>query len=487
MPLGEQIQVDPNSVQGVLQQLLGRIDPEQREQALAKRDEAAQRYQGVLDEPLPDAGPIQRMVSDYLMRQGANPFNDWGNMAQAIGGESGRTQQVFANQLARREQAAKANLQMADKELAEADLMNKTVLGLGGKKGIGGQLTPEQLRNVYTAALNKNAQIAKDYAFDSAQERNEWIQERTNEDVQNYVQNFSTTGMSAYGMPMQAPQTVPQVPSLMQQPAVTQQIEPEFNLTIKPKPGTSPDLVDEQVQKAYELYKNPETRQQGMQQIEWLKQMYPADEKTTPKAPVSPPLKDPRDTAQAKGYGEKEGEGLFKERANLSDLHSKNVGVINQLNQMEAAYADPNIPEGALAPLIQQFRSGLKSIGIEVDKSVGDAQVFDALAKKLALSMKSSDGGNLLPGAMSNYEDQLLQSMSSSLSGTRDGNIKLMKLMKEVAKSNLRIAEEGSKLAAENKDRLPSSWFQRRERLGKEEIVRLKLVTKQILGANYGQ
>ena len=87
---------------------------------------------------------------------------------------------------------------------------------------------------------------------------------------------------------------------------------------------------------------------------------------------------------------------------------------------------------------------------------------------------KNADGHNLLPGAMSNYEDQLLQKMAPTLSLTQEGRTALIKFMKEVASSNIRVAQEGSKLAAENGDRLPASWYKRRERVMLEEMVRLK-------------
>lgn len=191
---------------------------------------------------------------------------------------------------------------------------------------------------------------------------------------------------------------------------------------------------------------------------------------------------DPRGRKQQEGYGADEGKGLYKERSLLSELHSKNSQLVSNLNTMTQMYGDPNVPEGKLGPYIQDFRSAMKGLGIEVDKSTPDAQVFDAMAKKLALGMKSADGTNLLPGAMSNYEDQLLQSMVPSLQGTREGNLKLMQLMAEVAKSNIRLAEEGTKLAEANKGMLGPDWYKRKERVMREEMARLKMVATQMGG-----
>ena len=147
---------------------------------------------------------------------------------------------------------------------------------------------------------------------------------------------------------------------------------------------------------------------------------------------------------------------------------------------MNEMYSNPGMPEGALGPYVQMYRSGLTYLGIAADPSVNHAQVFDALAKRVALAGKSADGTNLLPGAMSNYEDQLLQSMGPGLAGTREGNKLLIKLMTEFAKSNMRFAEEGSRMATENKDMLPPTWNARKERIMKEEQLRLKRVVHQL-------
>ncbi|HPV26812.1 MAG TPA: hypothetical protein PKV77_06520 [Bacteroidales bacterium] len=244
--------------------------------------------------------------------------------------------------------------------------------------------------------------------------------------------------------------------------------------------GVKPEaeaMITEQFQKSLALAQNPNTRDQGLAQLDALKKLYPVNSSTTKMDYI-----DPRGRKQQEGYGADEGKGLYKERQLLSELHGKNSQLVSTLNTMSQMYSDPNVPEGKLGPFIQDFRSAMKGLGIEVDKSTPDAQVFDALAKKLALGMKSADGTNLLPGAMSNYEDQLLQSMSPSLQGTREGNIKLMQLMMEVAKSNIRIAEEGTKLAEGNKNMLGPDWYKRKERVMREEMARLKMIASQMGG-----
>ena len=98
----------------------------------------------------------------------------------------------------------------------------------------------------------------------------------------------------------------------------------------------------------------------------------------------------------------------------------------------------------------------------------------------MSLAQKNADGHNLLPGAMSNYEDQLLQKMAPTLTLTQEGRTALIKFMKEVASSNIRIAQEGSSLASQNGDRLPASWYKRRERVMLEEMNRLKDLSSEL-------
>ena len=195
--------------------------------------------------------------------------------------------------------------------------------------------------------------------------------------------------------------------------------------------------------------------------------------------PLAP--KDLRQVGQDEGFGKKEGEGLYAEQENMSQLHGANLKLLSQLNMLEHLYQNPNIPEGQLGPQVQGLRSGLKSLGIDVDESVGLGDMARSISTGLALSMKRADGTNLLPGAMSNYEDQLLQSMAPTLMLTNQGRLGMVEFMKEVASSNLRMAQEAQELATANKDRLPPSWSARKERVMLEEMAKLKSKSKSII------
>ena len=162
-------------------------------------------------------------------------------------------------------------------------------------------------------------------------------------------------------------------------------------------------------------------------------------------------------------------------------MYATNSKLMNQLDMLEKVYSNPNIPEGQLAEYEQNIRSGLKTLCVEVAPETGITDCAKALGTSLALTQKSADGKNLLPGAMSNYEDQLLQKMAPTLTLTNEGRMALIKLMKQVAQSNLRISSEATKIAGENKDMLPPSWYKRKERIMLEEMARMKAMSNQLI------
>lgn len=201
----------------------------------------------------------------------------------------------------------------------------------------------------------------------------------------------------------------------------------------------------------------------------------------TPEGKVSPQFVDPVRRTMEKGTAEETGKSLGKELTALNEGYSASGKMITQLDLMEKLYATPNMPEGELGPHLQNLRSGLKSLGITVGPEVGAADVARAVASNFALHLRTGEGSNILPGAMSNYEDQLLQKMSPVLSLTSEGRLALVQFMREMSKANMRMAEEANKMAKANKSGvLPIEWHQRRERVMREEMARLAVMNKEV-------
>ncbi len=199
-----------------------------------------------------------------------------------------------------------------------------------------------------------------------------------------------------------------------------------------------------------------------------LKQIEPLAYRDVPKAEME------------KSTAEVTGKELGKEHASLNSAMDASNRMITQLDLLEQLYATPNMPEGELGPMIQQLRSGLKSLGVEVGKEVGAADIARAVASNFAMHLRTGEGTNLLPGAMSNYEDKLLQQMAPGLSLTAEGRAKLVIFMKEMAKSNVRMGHEANLLADKNRGVLPSDWRTRKERVMKEEMARLAEISREL-------
>jgi len=204
---------DPNSALGQIQKLMGSVaqnyDPQERNQALQRQQVAQQNYNQVLQQPVPDQGPISRMVSDYLTKYAQHPNLAWSSAASAIGTEAGRTQDAEVSQLERQTLAAKEEARMAGEGVKEADLFSGKFMATMGKQGIGRAPSPEVLRTVYNGARNEYAQQAKQYNFGTPSEREQWIEDGANRAVKNYLQNFSTQPTGPRGTESQVPGALP--------------------------------------------------------------------------------------------------------------------------------------------------------------------------------------------------------------------------------------------------------------------------------------
>ena len=185
------------------------------------------------------------------------------------------------------------------------------------------------------------------------------------------------------------------------------------------------------------------------------------------------PLEGIRQKEAMGEQGKLETKDLVEEYKNLNNAATAAGTARVQLGVLRQLYNTPNMPQGEQADLIQKVRSSLNSIGVPVAPETAAADLAGAIAKKFALQARTSGGTNLLPGAMSNYEDQLLQKMAPVLSLTQEGRMALIDYMDEISQSNQRIAHEANVFASGKGNRLTPEWNQRRERVMKEEMVRM--------------
>lgn len=465
--------MDGDLIQGTLQALL-----QNRQQLAQQQQQAQQQHLQAMQTPMPQLSPIQSMVSDYLAKYASSPGMAWSAMASAAAGAPERERKIDENFLLRQQAAAEQEAKYAGDALKEADTFSARLnTSLRAGKGSSATVKMDKDGNmvVYDPSSGESRVVHSSQRGEYQRIWAKAYEKAVQEDLENpegYAANVASKVLSS------SPGFNPQKEAI---PA--QSTAPSSKDAIRLPPGTSPD---EEAKALADFRAALSSREQGKgdQSMEALKARYPMTNlppEASPSAPATMSYKDVRTKEQQKGYGKEEGSELFKERKALDQLYGTNSKLLGQLNLLESVYNNPDIPEGELAGQIAALRSGLKSLGVEVSDKAGLTDLAKAVSTGMSLTQRTSDGQNLLPGAMSNYEDQLLQKMAPTLTLTSQGRLALIQMMRQVAQSNLRYAEEGTKMASANKDMLPAEWYKRKERIMLEEMAKMKHMSDQLI------
>lgn len=515
-----------NDVLGALQKLLvSRIPtPEQEANQRANRGRTMQEYQQELMTPsLPSHAPASMMLADMAasFRPGVHPM-----YAASKGAKSGMDLQLKmdAADQAGRIAAAKVGFDEA-KDIDKLGVLELTALrgalGSGGK-GLSPIVKMDKDGNmvVYDPVTQKSTVV-------HASQRGEYqriFSTAYKEAVDNGMKEPESYAhgvaqrvlMASPGYNPQDPSRIPTSPGAPAAERPNPTASENSTVPVEPITAVVPDGLDDRVyiimqewvrnQEALRLASgNPsgqeyQTAQRNLGLIrKELKEQYGFDpvkdkvlETPPPAAPKGTPMssqdnrsmtyRDPRMTESDKGYGGEEGKDLAKERTSMSQLSSKNMTLMTNLNLLEGIYAkNPDIPEGELGPYVQMFRSGAKSLGIPVSASTTQADFARAVAEKFALEQRTAGEANLLPGAISNYENQLLARMAPTLSMTNKGRLDLLAMMREMARTNMRLASEATEWAKENNNRLTPEWYARKDRIIREETARLRVFSDELI------
>lgn len=213
-------------------------------------------------------------------------------------------------------------------------------------------------------------------------------------------------------------------------------------------------------------------------------------EKAKPAAGAPPQIsyKDEPRAKMEEATGAETGKALAKTYEDLNNASSASSELKMQLSALSELYKNPSLPEGAQAETLQKIRSSLVTLGLldkDSAKNVGAADMVEAIGGKLALLTRTADGNNLMPGAMSNFEQEILRSLAPMLRQTQEGRLALVEHLNGMADVRIRLATEANKMAAANRGILPAEWYTRRDRILKEEMARMK-IRAQALGARFG-
>lgn len=213
----------------------------------------------------------------------------------------------------------------------------------------------------------------------------------------------------------------------------------------------------------YRSNPNPGTEQATINEINKLLergalQKVPAAQLSVANPPALPARKDKAEEAARIEYSKTEGGAMAKHAEDIDKTGYAARDLMGRLNLMERLTVEhgDTLPEGAGADVIQGIKSAAKSLGITVE-GTGVGDVMASLGKQGALESRTANGVNLLPGSMSNYEDQLLQKIFPSLSFTKEGRLLQIQIAKAQLEQKILLSQVAREYAR-NKGRLDSGW-----------------------------
>lgn len=99
-----------------------------------------------------------------------------------------------------------------------------------------------------------------------------------------------------------------------------------------------------------------------------------------------------------------------------------------------------NVDTGKLTPAGTEIAAFAESLGIKIDKNLGNKQAAQALANEMALELRNPAGGAGMPGAMSDKDREFLVSMIPGLATSPEGRKTIIDTMTKIAKRDQEVA-----------------------------------------------
>lgn len=164
---------------------------------------------------------------------------------------------------------------------------------------------------------------------------------------------------------------------------------------------------------------------------------------------------------QATGTNEMAMKGIQAVMDAGNDAQSK-LDNIRQMQQLNA-----QIHTGMAAPFKKKALQVMDALGIDpntfgITEKASDYEAFDSMAKLGNMQARNPKDGGGMPGSMSNYEDQLLQSMGSQLMKTTEGNALLLLYQQRKEERRIAHAQWANDYMAQQESSgkpLGSGWF----------------------------
>jgi hypothetical protein len=144
--------------------------------------------------------------------------------------------------------------------------------------------------------------------------------------------------------------------------------------------------------------------------------------------------------AGERAYSEGQAKSWVDRSVHLRNSWNEASTLRGDLSLMQQLALDPNVASGKLAEDISGLKSLGESFGVKLSGLPAEEGI-KAIATKMALAAKNSGGTNMMPGAVSNYEQGLLKSMVPQLAQSREGRQLLIQVLDAKAQRDQTIAE----------------------------------------------
>ena len=118
-------------------------------------------------------------------------------------------------------------------------------------------------------------------------------------------------------------------------------------------------------------------------------------------------------------------------------------GQIAKYQQLNTLLA--NHDGGKLSQTGLDIASAANSLGIKIDKNLGNKEAAVALANEMALQLRNPAGGAGMPGAMSDSDRNFLASMIPSLSSSAQGRNQMVQMRVQMLKRDQEVAGMANK------------------------------------------
>jgi hypothetical protein len=112
---------------------------------------------------------------------------------------------------------------------------------------------------------------------------------------------------------------------------------------------------------------------------------------------------------------------------------------INRANRLNELLE--NVTTGKLTPMGTEVAAIAESLGIKIDKKLGNKQAAQALANEMALELRNPAGGAGMPGAMSDADREFLKSMTPGLGTSPEGRKQITETSIKIAKRDQQVAK----------------------------------------------